>query len=200
MDRCPLKILFLSDHFYPEPSAPAAHVFERAALWVSEGHSVTVVTSAPNFPEGRVFPGYRNSWRTRETLKGIRVVRVKTYMARNEGSFRRTLDYLSYMVSSFLFAFGEERPDVVVSTSPHLFVAVAGVMHASLRRVPHVFELRDLWPATIAANTGACPAWPRRGCWRWSARALPAVRCRPLPWPLPPRVRCTWRRARGGGS
>lgn len=149
-----MKILFLSDHFYPEPSAPAAHVFERAALWVSEGHSVTVVTSAPNFPEGRVFPGYRNSWRTRETLKGIRVVRVKTYMARNEGSFRRTLDYLSYMVSSFLFAFGEERPDVVVSTSPHLFVAVAGVMHASLRRVPHVFELRDLWPATIAANTG----------------------------------------------
>lgn len=149
-----MKILFFSDHFYPEPSAPAAHVYERAAIWVREGHSVTVVTSAPNFPEGRVFPGYRNAWRVRETLQGIRVVRVKTYMARNEGSFRRTLDYVSYMMSSFLFAFAEERPEIVVSTSPHLFVAIGGVLHARLRGVPHVFELRDLWPATIAANTG----------------------------------------------
>jgi glycosyltransferase involved in cell wall biosynthesis len=149
-----LKVLFFSDHFYPEPSAPAAHVYERAALWVKAGHDVTVITAAPNFPEGRVYEGYRNSWRHREELNGIHVVRVKTYMARNEGFFRRTLDYVSYMVSSFFFAFFEPRPDVVVSTSPHLFVAVGGVTHALLRRVPHVFELRDLWPATIAANTG----------------------------------------------
>lgn len=149
-----MKILFFSDHFYPEPSAPAAHVYERAAMWVKSGHSVTVVTAAPNFPEGKVLPGYRNSWRHVESLAGIRVVRVKTYMARNEGFFLRTLDYLSYMVSSFLLSFLEPRPDVIVSTSPHLFVAISGVLHARLRRVPHVFELRDLWPATIAANTG----------------------------------------------
>jgi colanic acid biosynthesis glycosyl transferase WcaI len=149
-----VKVLFFSDHFYPEPSAPAAHVYERAALWVRAGHDVTVITAAPNFPEGRVYEGYRNRWRHREDLHGIRVVRVKTYMARNEGFFRRTLDYISYMVSSFFFAWFEPRPDVVVSTSPHLFAAVGGVVHALLRRVPHVFELRDLWPATIAANTG----------------------------------------------
>jgi glycosyltransferase involved in cell wall biosynthesis len=149
-----LKILFFSDHFYPEPSAPAAHVYERAALWVRAGHEVTVVTAAPNFPEGRVYAGYRNAWRFREVLNGIRVVRVKTYIARNEGFVRRTLDYITYMMSSFFFAFFEPRPDVVVSTSPHLFAAVGGVLHALIRRVPHVFELRDLWPATIAANTG----------------------------------------------
>lgn len=149
-----MKILFFSDHFHPEPSAPAAHVFERAAHWVKCGHSVTVITAAPNFPEGRVYPGYRNAWRFCETIQGIRVVRVKTFIARNEGFLRRTLDYVSYMFSSFWFAFFEPRPDVLVSTSPHLFAAVGGVMHAKLRGVPHVFELRDLWPATIAANTG----------------------------------------------
>jgi glycosyltransferase involved in cell wall biosynthesis len=150
----PVKILFFSDHFYPEPSAPAAHVFERAAHWVKCGHSVTVITAAPNFPEGRVYSGYRNAWRFCEVIQGIRVVRVKTYIARNEGFFRRTLDYISYMLSSFFFAFFEPKPDVLVSTSPHLFAAVGGVMHAKLRGIPHVFELRDLWPATIAANTG----------------------------------------------
>jgi glycosyltransferase involved in cell wall biosynthesis len=149
-----LKILFFSDHFYPEPSAPAAHVFERAALWVKWGHSVTVVTAAPNFPEGKVYSGYRNAWRQCEEIEGIRVVRVKTYITRNEGFFRRTLDYVSYMVSSFLFAFGEPVPDVVISTSPHLFAAVGGLLHAKVRRRPHVFELRDLWPASVAVNTG----------------------------------------------
>lgn len=148
-----MNILFFSDHFYPEPSAPAAHVYERAKIWVADGHSVTVVTSAPNFPEGRVYAGYKNSWRSVEHLDGIRVVRVKTFIARNEGFVLRIADYVSYMLSALLVSLREPRPDVVLSTSPHLFVPVAGVLFAKLRRVPHVFELRDLWPATIAANT-----------------------------------------------
>jgi colanic acid biosynthesis glycosyl transferase WcaI len=147
-----MRILFLSDHFFPEPSAPAAHVHERAKLWVSQGHEVTVLCSAPNFPEGKLFPGYRNALRTVELLDGIRVVRVVTYISANEGTLRRTLDYLSYALSAFLMAWREPRPDVVISTSPHLFVPLAGVLHAQLRGVPHVFEIRDLWPASIAAT------------------------------------------------
>lgn len=147
-----MRILFFTDHFHPEPSAPAAHVYERARLWVRAGHSVTVICSAPNFPEGKVFPGYRNRLRTVEYLDGVRVVRVLTYVTANEGVIRRTADYLSYMLSSFLLAWLEERPDVVVSTSPHLFVPMAGVLHAMCRRAPHVFEIRDLWPASIAAT------------------------------------------------
>ena len=147
-----MRILFFSDHFFPEPSAPAAHVYERAKLWVAQGHSVTVLCSAPNFPEGRLFPGYRNRLRSIESLDGIRVVRVLTYISANEGTIRRTLDYLSYALSAFLMAWRESRPDVVISTSPHLFVPLAGVLHAWLRSVPHVFEIRDLWPASIAAT------------------------------------------------
>ena len=147
-----MRILFLSDHFYPEPSAPAAHVHERAKLWVSQGHEVTVLCSAPNFPEGKLFAGYRNAWRAVENLDGIRVVRVRTYITANEGTIRRTLDYLSYALSAFLMAFAERRPDVVISTSPHLFVPLAGVLHAGVRALPHVFEIRDLWPASIAAT------------------------------------------------
>jgi putative colanic acid biosynthesis glycosyltransferase WcaI len=113
-----------------------------------------VVTSAPNFPEGRVYAGYRNSWRAVEVMDGIRVIRVKTYIARNEGFVRRILDYLSYMCSSFWTAFGEPKPDVVISSSPHLFVAYAGCFHALLRRVPHVIEVRDLWPASLLENAG----------------------------------------------
>ena len=87
-----MKILFFSDHFKPEPSAPAAHVHERARLWVKWGHDVTVVCSAPNFPVGKVYEGYRNAWRFVEHMDGIRVVRVKTLVMRNEGFALRTLD------------------------------------------------------------------------------------------------------------
>jgi putative colanic acid biosynthesis glycosyltransferase WcaI len=152
-----LKILFFTDHFRPEPSAPAAHIFERCRLWVAGGHQVTVITSAPNFPEGTVYPGYRNSWHVVEVMDGVRVVRVKTYITRNEGFVRRILDYLSYMCSSFWMAFGEPKPDVIISSSPHLFVAYAGCLHAILRRIPHVIEVRDLWPASLLENAGIRP-------------------------------------------
>lgn len=162
-----MRILFFSDHFRPEPSAPAAHVYERAKLWVEWGHQVTVVGSAPNFPDGKVYPGYRNAWRFVENVDGIRVVRVKTFVTANEGFALRILDYMSYMLSAFFFAFFEERPDVVISTSPHLFVAAAGVAYALLRRVPHVFEIRDLWPASIASTAGLRPGLIYRLLERW---------------------------------
>lgn len=146
-----MRILFFSDNFRPEPAPPAAHVYERARLWVQAGHQVTVLCTAPNFPEGKVYPGYRNRWRGVEVMDGIRVVRVKTYITANEGILRRSLDFSSFALSSFFFAFFEPRPDLVVSTSPQLFSPLAGLCHAKLRRLPHVFELRDLWPASLAA-------------------------------------------------
>jgi colanic acid biosynthesis glycosyl transferase WcaI len=149
-----VRILFFTDHFRPEPSAPAGHIHERAALWVRWGHEVTVVTSTPNFPDGVVHPGYGNPWRFVEDVDGIRVVRVKTLVRPNTGFVVRVLDYLSYMVSALVQALREPRPDVVISSSPHLFVAAAGWLYAAVRRVPRVLEVRDLWPASIVA-TGA---------------------------------------------
>lgn len=154
-----MRILFFTDHYYPEPSAPAAHVHDRCRIWASQGHEVTVVTNHPNFPIGEVYEGYKNVWRKIDMIDGVRVVRVKTYMAENKGTVKRILDYFSYAVSSMIQGFREKKPDVVISTSPHLFAPLAGVNYAWMRRVPHVFEVRDIWPASIAAVAG----WNRQG-------------------------------------
>lgn len=146
-----MRILFLSDNFPPEGNAPATRVYEHAIRWVRAGHEVTVVTCAPNFPEGTLFAGYRNAWRQVETVEGIRVVRVKTYITANEGFLRRTLDYLSFMVTGFIMSVLEKRPDVVVATSPQFFCAIAGWAVSVVKRRPFVFELRDFWPASIVA-------------------------------------------------
>lgn len=146
-----MRILFLSDNFPPEGNAPATRLHEHAIRWVRAGHDITVITCAPNFPEGKLFAGYRNAWRQVEIMDGIRVVRVKTYITANEGFLKRSLDYLSFMLMATVMSLLERRPDVVVATSPQFFCALAGWMVGVLKWRPFVFELRDLWPASITA-------------------------------------------------
>jgi len=146
-----MRILFLTDNFPPEVNAPASRTWEHARCWVAAGHQVTVITGAPNFPQGRVFPGYRNRWFAYERMEGIRVIRVKTFIHANEGFVLRSLDYLSFMVAGFLGGLTVRRADVVVATSPQFFTAIAGWVLGLVTGRPFVFELRDLWPASIAA-------------------------------------------------
>jgi glycosyltransferase involved in cell wall biosynthesis len=146
-----MHILFLTDNFPPEVNAPASRTFEHCREWVKAGHRVTVITGAPNFPQGKVYPGYANRIRQREEMEGIDVVRVWTYITANEGFLRRILDYVSYMVSATLAAPFVRKVDIVVGTSPQFFTACAAWAVAAMKRVPFVFELRDMWPESIKA-------------------------------------------------
>lgn len=146
-----MHILFLTDNFPPEVNAPASRTFEHCRDWVTAGHRVTVITCAPNFPAGKVFPGYRNRLWQREEMAGIEVIRVWSYITANQGFAKRTLDYISYMVSATIAGLFVRRPDVIVGTSPQFFTAIAARMLSSLRRRPWVFELRDIWPESIRA-------------------------------------------------
>lgn len=146
-----MHILFLSDNFPPESNAPASRTFEHTREWVALGHQVTVITCAPNFPGGKVFGGYRNKLWQSEVMDGIKVIRVWSYIAKNEGFTKRILDYLSYMVAGFFAALFVRRVDVVVGTSPQLFTTCAAWTTAAVKRRPFVFELRDIWPESIRA-------------------------------------------------
>jgi colanic acid biosynthesis glycosyl transferase WcaI len=146
-----MRILFLTENFPPETNAAATRVFERACYWAEWGHEVTVLTCAPNFPDGQVYEGYKNRWRQVEEMQGIRVVRVKTFIAANRGTVKRMLDFLSFMVTAFAAGLFERRHDVIAATSPQFFASVGGWALGFVRRVPFVFELGDLWPASIVA-------------------------------------------------
>ncbi|MCG8612123.1 MAG: glycosyltransferase family 4 protein [Pseudomonadales bacterium] len=146
-----MHILFLTDNFPPEGNAPASRTFEHARVWAGLGHRVTVITCAPNFPEGIVYEGYRNEWWKKEQIEGIEVLRVKTYISKNAGFFRRILDFQSFMLSGFFAGLMIKNVDVIVATSPQFFTACAGWALSTCKRKPFVFELRDLWPASISA-------------------------------------------------
>lgn len=146
-----MRILFLSHYFPPEVNAPASRTWEHCRQWVADGHEVTVITCAPNHPRGQVYPGYRNRLFQRETRDGIQVVRVWTYVTANEGFVKRTLNYVSFMLSAILATPFVGRADVVLTTSPQFFNGLAGWFASKLKRAPWVLEIRDLWPESILA-------------------------------------------------
>ncbi len=88
-----MKILFISDNFPPEVNAPATRTVEHCREWVRNGDQVTVITCFPNFPQGKVYEGYKNRLFQKENIDGIDVIRVWSYISANQGFFRRTMDY-----------------------------------------------------------------------------------------------------------
>ena len=163
-------------------NAPATRTYEHCRQWVKDGHEVTVVTCAPNHPQGRIYEGYRNRVFQRETIDGISVVRVWTFVTANEGFFKRTLNYLSYMCSAILVSLLLPKAEVVLSTSPQFFNGLAGYFVGRLLRIPWILEIRDLWPESIVA-VGAIRnpiiikilEWVERFAYRKADRIVPVT-------------------------
>jgi glycosyltransferase involved in cell wall biosynthesis len=145
-----MKILFLTDNFPPEVNAPANRTFEHCVEWVNQGMDVTVITCFPNFPQGKVYEGYKNKLLKTEIIEGIRVIRVWTFITANEGFIKRTCDYISFSIISFLVGLFI-KTDRIIATSPQFFTALSGRWLSFFKRRPWIFEVRDLWPESIVA-------------------------------------------------
>lgn len=126
-----MRILFFSHYYTPEGNAPATRVSALCERWVKAGHDVTVVTGAPNVPNGVVYDGYRNC-RTSEVINGVKVERVKTYIAANKGVVKRMLNFTTYFLSALWTALRLPKADVVIATSPQIFCGYAGVWYRRL--------------------------------------------------------------------
>jgi glycosyltransferase involved in cell wall biosynthesis len=149
-----VKILYLSQYFPPEMGAPAARASELTRHWAADGHDVTVLTGFPNHPTGRVPSEYCDEFRqlvTREQIEGVNVVRTWLWPLPNRKAYERILNYTSFCLSSALTGLFISRPEVVIASSPQLLVALSGWWLAACKRVPFVFEVRDLWPESLSA-------------------------------------------------
>jgi glycosyltransferase involved in cell wall biosynthesis len=148
-----MNILYVSQYFPPEMGAPAARVSELSSHWVKAAHRVTVLTGFPNHPTGVVPPEYQGKMRRLvycENLNGIHVVRTWLLPLPNCKSHERLLSYSSFCLSSCLTGTFLRRPDVIIATSPQLLVGLTGWWVGQAKHAPFIFEVRDLWPESIA--------------------------------------------------
>lgn len=130
--------------------APAARTHEHAREWVKLGHEVTVLCGLPNHPDGVIPEKYRGTLLYRERIDGVNVLRCWLYATPNRGVFRRSISFVSFMLSAMFFgALRAPACDVVVATSPQMLCGLAGYVIALVKRRPFVLEVRDLWPKQI---------------------------------------------------
>lgn len=140
-------ILFITPYYPPEKAAAAVCVSENAVRLAKYGHRVTILTTVPNYPNGIVAPEYRGHLLQEETLDGVRVVRVWSYVSPNKGFLRRILAQLSFGLLAPLLGWKEVgQPDITVVQSPPLFDAIAVRLLARFKRCPFIFMVSDLWP------------------------------------------------------
>jgi len=148
-----MRVLYLSQYFPPEVGATQTRAYEMAAGLVRAGHQVTMLTEVPNHPQGIVHPKYRGRLWTRERLDDIDVIRVWVKASPVKTMGARLSFYLSFMVGATLagLLLAGGHYDAIYATSPPLFVGGAALALSLLRRIPLVFEVRDLWPESAVA-------------------------------------------------
>ena len=144
--RTPPRLLLLTQYFVPEMGAPQVRLSELGERLVELGWTVEALTAVPNYPTGRVFPGY-SRWRPRiETVGRIRVARVPMFAAKT-GIVKRLLSYGSFVVASALLGPALcSPPSIIFVESPPLFVGFSARFLSLAWGAPYVFNVSDLWP------------------------------------------------------
>lgn len=146
-----LRVLLLSMHFIPEPCD--VRTSQLAAGLARRGHQATVLTSFPNYPYGKIYPGFRQKPWSREEFEGAVVFRVPMFPDHSRSLKRRALSYLSFMSSTSLFGpLLTRRPDVMWIHHPPLTTGIVGAMMARIKRTPFVFEVQDIWPESLFSS------------------------------------------------
>ena len=149
-----MNLLYISQYFPPEMGAPAARASELARHWANAGHQVSILTGFPNHPTGVVPAEWRSRLRRltyREKVGQVDVYRTWLWALPNRKVHERMRNYASFCVSAALRGMTITRPDVIIASSPQLLVGFSGWWLAFIRRIPFVFEVRDLWPESLTA-------------------------------------------------
>jgi glycosyltransferase involved in cell wall biosynthesis len=145
-----MKILILSQWCHPEPDLKAL-TFAREL--VKKGHSVQILTGFPNYPGGKVYPGYKIKWSQREVIDGIEIIRVPLYPSHDQSGMKRILNYLSFAFSAALLGvFRVKSADVMYVYHPPATVGIPALFIKFFRRIPVVYDIQDMWPDTLVAT------------------------------------------------
>ena len=146
-----MRILYLTQWFDPEPNVVKGIAFVRALE--AAGHEVTVVTGFPNYPSGKLYPGYRLRLMQEDNMAGVRVMRLPLYPSHDSSSVRRSVNFLSFFVSVLLYCLLRRRTyDLAYVYHPPITVGLAMAIAGLLRPLRFVLDVQDLWPDTLAAT------------------------------------------------
>lgn len=142
-----MKILILTQYFPPETGAPQNRLYELAVRLKKKGAEVTVMTAMPNYPQMRIYEGYRGKLYHYEENQGVKIHRSWIFVSRNRSIFSRLLNYFSFVFTSFSVACLKiKKQDYILCESPPLFLGISAYLLKKIKGAKLIFNVSDLWP------------------------------------------------------
>lgn len=147
-----MRILIVSQYFWPE----SFRINELAQSLVAHGVDVDVLTGKPNYPEGKIYPGYRATGSMHEVWQGANVFRVPIFSRGFRSGLRLFLNYLSFMFSAAVvgaWQLRDTKSDIIFVYAPSpLLQALPALFIGWIKRIPVVVYVQDLWPESLEAT------------------------------------------------
>lgn len=149
-----MKILIIHQYFLRDDQGGGSRFNQFVRYFAGKGHEVTVIAGMVHYNTGKKPQEYKGRFKViEEYCPGARIIRTHVSEAYNKSFFGRLWAYFSFTVSSSLVALREKKHDLILVTSPPLSVGITGLLVKALKRIPFIFEIRDLWPES-AIDTG----------------------------------------------
>ncbi|MBA3672496.1 MAG: glycosyltransferase family 4 protein, partial [Gemmatimonadaceae bacterium] len=153
------RLVFLTITFHPEPGALRGLPLAQR-LVESGDYDVTVITAFPWYPLGRIYDGYRQRPWARETMHGVRVIRVPIYPSHDLSALHRIATYVSFMLSALVFGMPLSGPADVVYHADNLpTTGLVALLYGKLRGAAVVQHIADMWPESVTGS-GMLPRGP----------------------------------------
>lgn len=148
-----MRILMLSQYFWPENFI----INDIVRTLDEQGHEVVVATGKPNYPDGKVFDGYRAAGTQRERYLGrIEVLRVPLWPRGQGGAKNLILNYLSFVLSGLLYLpwmlRGREFDAILVFAPSPITQAIPAILLKWLKKARLALWVQDLWPESLSAT------------------------------------------------
>jgi glycosyltransferase involved in cell wall biosynthesis len=145
-----MHVLLITQYFPPEIGAAATRWGDYVQILIQKGHRVTVLCEMPNYPLGSYFPGYKRQWVKREKVSpDLTIIRSFAWANNRSSAIKKLGHYLIFMLSGLINAFKLRNYDVLIISSPPLFVGVIGAIISKIKSIHFILDIRDFWPESV---------------------------------------------------
>ena len=145
-----MHVLLITQYFPPEIGAAATRWGDYVQILIQKGHRVTVLCEMPNYPLGSYFPGYKRQWVKPENVSpNLTIIRSFAWANNRSSAIKKLGHYLIFMLSGLINAFKLRNYDVLIISSPPLFVGVIGAIISKIKSIHFILDIRDFWPESV---------------------------------------------------
>jgi glycosyltransferase involved in cell wall biosynthesis len=150
-----MRILLLHQYFLEQDDPGGSRFNELTAQWTDLGHEVTVIAGMMHYNGHEKRAEYKGKWFVNNQQGKVNVWRTHVSESYNSGFIGRLWGYFSFVFSALWAGLFKVKGtyDIILVTSPPLFIGISGYLLSRIKQKPFVFEIRDLWPES-AIDTG----------------------------------------------